>query len=799
MNTLNDMSTNDFESFAVDIAKIYFNNSLIHGYSEGPDGGIDGIDDSLSPCIIVQAKRENKTSAQIVKTFQGEIEKIKRTQKKRNYSSFQYVIVTSSNITADGQFKIREAAGALMNNDKNIIDANRIHEFSNQPEYYEVFKNYKLIEVNLMDQIEKSNRREIEIESQDFFGSFDPKYFVETEMFDKAYGVILKEKVVLLHGNPGVGKSTTSKMLAMAMFNRTDRQYSIVKRDIEDCKNLITEYNRYYRNHDGIALVVVIDDFLGRNYVDVNDREIKKVIDICSLSKKSKSLYIILNCRTQIIKSIKNDNIEFNKLISQKTSGIKTSIIAIDLTATTEKEKALILRKNFELTYKKINNKSDKDKFEVYYNDLRNEINYTKIINSKNWNPRVIDELTTNWENVKLNLKDTFSDYMMSVLNNPHELYEELFERLSTEEKNYLFNLIFFSSYPVDQSIVRDSFVANCLSNTEDIKVIENKLDGSWITFQLYNNFKIDFTNPSIIDYLLDKESTTPHYQEIIQKNTPFLKQIPKIIGHEKLYNLIEKNIDRFKDSDDFIGEQISVLLKNLKTDNLTTDNKKKFSNLLCKFEGSYYSSEGKGSIRLKSWLSILKEIYFLHDEIDQFFFHELMYSDNSEIIIDNILSSSRGEIDDIAEILDSIIEEVSGEGLSQNEIIDFGEERTGINLYVAVIEAKEMELQEYLDNLLVADFAEGTLDQVNDRFDIIECIELCVEKVKENIEESLNPIFSDISLDDEDFDYVRDAASDYISEYILPSEEKTPIFETYRKDADIDYIINRPLSESTP
>ena len=175
------------------------------------------------------------------------------------------------------------------------------------------------------------------------------------------------------------------------------------------------------------------------------------------------------------------------------------------------------------------------------------------------------------------------------------------------------------------------------------------------------------------------------------------------------------------------------------------------------------------------------------------------MYSDNSEIIIDNILSSSRGEIDDIAEILDSIIEEVSGEGLSQNEIIDFGEERTGINLYVAVIEAKEMELQEYLDNLLVADFAEGTLDQVNDRFDIIECIELCVEKVKENIEESLNPIFSDISLDDEDFDYVRDAASDYISEYILPSEEKTPIFETYRKDADIDYIINRPLSESTP
>ena len=72
------MTTSDFENFAIEIVKRKFNNSSLHGFKEGKDDGIDGIDDIKYPSLIIQAKRwqvtKNKTTA--VKHLKEEIDKI---------------------------------------------------------------------------------------------------------------------------------------------------------------------------------------------------------------------------------------------------------------------------------------------------------------------------------------------------------------------------------------------------------------------------------------------------------------------------------------------------------------------------------------------------------------------------------------------------------------------------------------------------------------------------------------------------------------------------------------------------
>ena len=51
------MTTSDFENFAIEIVKKKFENKSLHGFKEGRDAGIDGIDDIKSPTLIIQAKR----------------------------------------------------------------------------------------------------------------------------------------------------------------------------------------------------------------------------------------------------------------------------------------------------------------------------------------------------------------------------------------------------------------------------------------------------------------------------------------------------------------------------------------------------------------------------------------------------------------------------------------------------------------------------------------------------------------------------------------------------------------------
>ena len=96
------MTTSDFENFAIEIVKRKFKNSSLHGFKEGKDDGIDGIDDIKSPSLIIQAKRwqvtKNKTTA--VKHLKEEIDKIALTKEKYGWvTDFKYVIVTSMGLS----------------------------------------------------------------------------------------------------------------------------------------------------------------------------------------------------------------------------------------------------------------------------------------------------------------------------------------------------------------------------------------------------------------------------------------------------------------------------------------------------------------------------------------------------------------------------------------------------------------------------------------------------------------------------------------------------------------------------
>jgi len=793
LKTLGDLSPEEFQDFSNEIVEILFKKK-INGFSEGPDGGIDGIDDSVNPKIIVQSKRVEKKSNGLVKIAEKEIDKINNTAKRKNYSDFQYVFVTSSNISVSGYGDIRRYAKKLMDNDDNIIDRKKLLKFSKDKAYSMVFKKFGLIQVNLFDK----KLEEIEYESRQFLDHIDSKYFVKTESFECAYSELCKEHIVLLQGGPGVGKTMSSEMLAKTIDKNMDKDCIVLKRNVDDIKKIKQLYFNIFLKNDDLVMLVIFDDFLGRNSMETTDGELKIIRDICMFAKREKNFYIILNGRTQITQKAITENIEFKSLIDDNDDGINTSLISIDLTEMKRKEKASILRNSFEKSYNNVNNNDDdQNKLKSNYDELRENRQYNQIIDSINWNPRLVNEISKHWKDAELKNGKTFFDYVCGILKNPTSLYDELFKKLSKKEQEFLMNLLSFENYPTQKTIVEKAFLE--IEPSDYLKDIENNLNKSWILFELDNGKeKIDFINPSIIDYLLQKKNSIEEFLNLIQNKTTFLQQIPKLIGNAKLYDFIISNLDRFEDSEEFIGEQLNVLL-----DNEDNFDEKRFGNLLYQFNGNFYDRNGIGTKKIRDWEYLLEKISNANNNnAKKIFTNELLFGDHNEELIENILlSTSNISIDAIAEYLNIIIIDVYKEGLSQSETIDFGEEETGINIYTSVVQRKKELLQESLDDgHAIFEMETNVLDIVNDGNDPDDVEDAvndyaieCENKIRSNLGD--NEIFSESQdlVDELDFSSFKEDAEDQATMFLENDESYNHYAQASIID-DVDSILDKPL-----
>ena len=790
------LNPTDFEEFANKISGILFNKKIF-GFGEGKDDGIDGIDDIVSPTIVIQSKRyQSRTNpADFVKIALKEIDKIKETSLRYEWTEhFEYVIITSTNLNPTSRKTIRDYAEGLMSNDSNIIDGGVLKDLSCKEEYEEIFTYYNLKNKKLVELLKDDKQECISLESRDYFSDLNSNYFVETEVLYRLFDLLNRDRIAILTGDPGVGKTTMCKMVGNLFSCKGDGEYFILERNIDEVQNVIDMFNQYYRNDISKNLFVVFDDFLGRTALDTSERQIKKLRTLYSLVSNSDNLYILLNSRTQILNAAKNEDMEFGQLIDDKNN----KKVTIDISKYSPVEKAGIFRKNIEFEFDS-QSISEKKIMNAKYCELIDGKKYRTIVNHRNFNPRLIGLIASQ----SLKSEGNYFEYCIKALNNPSRLYEGLFKKLPETHKLFLVCLYCFEEYPIILRDMENSFGKILKNDNYDLREIEQDLEESWVVIkndESLKNERIDFANPSIIDFISNKKTTNSLFLKI-SKQTRYLSQIVKSMNTLGLYNKVESNYDWYYDKDQFIGERISILLEQEKiADNRT------FIGLLYKFNGKYHrkniESNSLSSLsRFNSkndWSDLISEFYFSKNiDAKNIFLTELLYSQSNNQLVENMLSNC-SDIDNLAEYLNFLIEDVYGTKFEQNELIDFAEEKSGLNLYSEIFYCKEQKIQEMVDDYYEVEDFLNFPSLVNSEEDKDLAISRILEEHEDKIYQQLKNTFfegqsNNFSLD---FSGIEEFISERIDEYLQSLDDDSEDNSiSYIDDVEtIDSILEKPL-----
>lgn len=521
MYNLYNLNDYEFEILSKDIMQKKLKVVLFR-FPRGRDGGIDLCDNTLQSNIIIQVKHYRNYNA-LKTALKNEANKVKKINPNK------YYIITSYDLTRDNKKEIYELFKDFMLDDSHIIGGIEINDFLEKEENIDIVKrNFKLwlCASNVLSLICNQN---IFIDCEDLMQDIEEqiKLFVETQAYHIANKKLHDNNIIIITGNPGVGKSTLSKMLILYWAN----QGYIVK---YSSSNNLSDLKKSISIHPEVKEIILLDDFIGQHYLNIQENYPNEIKSLISYIERNKNKKIILNTRITILQEAINKYLNFEKLIQRQNSNIHL----IDLNKMPVIEKAKILYNHIYF------NKIEKE----YFENIRNEQHYLHIINHKNYNPRII-EFATNRKNYISIEPEHYYEYIMQKLNNPQDVWKDEFEnRLDVSDRILMHILYSLTDTYIDKGVLEKAFnyaIKDLKQIDQSVNVFNNSLNrlSNSLLKQVVKDGKIQISvlNPSINDYIKNELLNNPAEQRRFLKYSLYIEQVNKIIKNLDIKMELEK------------------------------------------------------------------------------------------------------------------------------------------------------------------------------------------------------------------------------------------------------------------
>lgn len=510
----------EFEKFCMDFMEKKLNTKFKR-FGPGKDDGIDLI--SLDGKIICQCKRY-KDSSNLKTVCQNEYNKIKNTEFEK------YYLLTTAELGKKIVENIYEIFHEYMDDCSYIIGKTDIDDFLSDTNNIDVLKKNHKLWLSSSIVLDLYLNRYSDAISKVIINDFEneTKFFVETKAYYNAVDIINSNGIILFVGDPGIGKTITSKMLIRYLL-ANNKDYKLTTVSNNDLSKLIESV---HQNDD--PEIIFLDDFLGQTSLSLDDKLINDLKNLLKLTTIFNNKKVILNSRITILNKAKHEKEEFEKLLDE--IGIKECLI--DVNDLSQLDRARIL---YNLMY---HNGVTKKSF----NTIKKDNNYNLIINHKSFNTRIIEMCCKRSNRVA---SENFFNYIIESLNNPKDIWKSEFERIETCDVVLMYQLYTLGNnyIPVDclhKSVT--NYLCNSNSEVEKYSFEDsiNRLSKSLIGIAILGKKKyISVLNPSINDYIQNYLLDNMAELKKIYDNALYIEQIDKIVNI--LPSILEDKIEGFE------------------------------------------------------------------------------------------------------------------------------------------------------------------------------------------------------------------------------------------------------------
>lgn len=540
----------EFEKLCRDILAI--RETPINFTTNGPgnDGGIDIRATNVDIEIIGQCKLYAPGNySSFYSSLKKELPKCKRLNPDR------YILCTNLHLTTFQKNKILQLFKGYVLNEEDIIDGEKLNMYLNDSKYNHLLKSYsKLLVPNfhfIESALENIINKKYYAQTNSFLRTLtaNHKLFHNTSILENCISLLEHNKVLILTGNPGVGKTTTAKMITTYFTH-------------QKIKNILFLSNVDFFELEGLLLdnqLIVVDDFWGQNFSPNlrNGTLLRNFTRIINDIKNSDNRYLILTSREYIVKDV------LNHAESETIDLLNSEKFIINLDNFSKEDKVRIFL-NHLLYY---------DFGKEYFNYLKHDDILDSIISHLNYSPRHIEYYIKEYLKKEVSNKYDFFKLFYKYLDKPQEYWNNNFKKLNdTSQIILLISLI--SSDPIDVIDLKSTFeetqeASRLILNkniyplefNDELKLLE---DFYLVSEKYYDQVLIRFQNPGIKDFLLEYLRTDGKmWIKPLIENAQFFNQLYFVFStsKEKIYDY-DSDLCLYGDKI-VLSEKLQIVLKN--------------------------------------------------------------------------------------------------------------------------------------------------------------------------------------------------------------------------------------------
>ena len=454
-------------------------------FAPGRDGGVDITETKLSGKHMVQVKHYiDSPYRTLLSSLKKELPKVKQKQPEH------YYVCCAKQLTAQNISEIYQLFSDYMDDAEAVVDLMQIDNFLHKKENADILERHYKLWLESTSVLEQLGNQDIAIDCDAFFYQIEKeqKLFVKTKYYEEGRQILENEHMLMLLGDPGVGMTMLTKMLALAFVAEGYRIRYTTNGELSDLKRALSADRKRKE-------LIVLDDCLGQHYFKMQETKENELLALVKYIMHNPNKLLIMNSRVTIFHEARERSCDFRYFMDDENIKIRK----LEMNGLDEEEKGWIFYNH--LYFSGIP--------EEYYQNISKDRRYRAIVRHPNYTPRLV-EFVTKKKNYKQVASDCYATFIMDCLRNPTELWKDEFTRkLGAEDRALLLTLYSLTDTSVEEPVLVRAFLKR-LSGLEGMDTTRNlyeealrRLTDSMVQLMEQNGRKrIGVCNPSINDFL---------------------------------------------------------------------------------------------------------------------------------------------------------------------------------------------------------------------------------------------------------------------------------------------------------